>query len=75
LEGVSARRIVFKKDFEEAHGYEHDPDHGKPYSAYQSASTWDLGGLDKPLVKYLGLILNDQPWGEKFSQLDLGITG
>jgi hypothetical protein len=73
-EGVLARRVVFSKDFEEAHGYAYDPDQGKPYSAYMAASGWDLDTDDKPIVCYLRKVLVNQSWEERHSQEDCGIT-
>jgi ABC-type branched-subunit amino acid transport system ATPase component len=73
-EGLLARRVIFSRDFEEAHGYAQDPDQGKPYSAYMAASEWDLDGEDKPIVSYIRKILVNQPWEERHSQKDYKIT-
>lgn len=69
--GVIARRVVFRRDFEEAHGYEHDPDEGKPYSAYKAACSWAMNDPDKPIVAYLEKILTNQAWDERYPQVEL----
>lgn len=68
-EGLSAR-YVFAGNFEEAHNYEHDPELGKPFSAFQFAR-----GLaperDMPVVRFMEELLGRVDRRSDFSPADV----
>jgi putative ATP-dependent endonuclease of OLD family len=65
---VSAYRFVFDTEFESAHGYVHDAALGKPYSAFQHASAWDLTDIAIPAVRYLRAVLSGKAGEQETSQ-------
>jgi len=68
--GVSARRFVFKPEFESDNGYD-PPSGGKPHLAYMQIQhwiqTWDKETVqNKPVIKYIKVILDLEHLDEQF---------
>jgi len=66
--GEYARRFVFDKNFESAHGYKHNATKGKMYSAYLEATKWNVIDHAKPVVFYVAQILGNADSNVVFDQ-------
>jgi putative ATP-dependent endonuclease of the OLD family len=64
---VEAKRMVFFREFESAHNFEFDKTLGKPFSAFQQVSNWDIENLELPLIKYTYVILGNLELENEFS--------
>lgn len=70
-ENEEIRRFVFTLNFEDAHKYKQNNELGKPFSAYQEVSKWDINDTSKPIIKYLRVILKKDKLEQFFSPNEL----
>jgi len=70
-ENEEVRRFVFTLNFEDAHNYKPKEKLGKPFSAYQEVSKWDINDTSKPIIKYLRVIFKKEKLEQKFSPDEL----
>lgn len=66
--GASVKRYVSVRNFEHSHDYTHDPDKGKPLSAYEFAQTLDIDDEDKSIVNFLKQVAGDKIYDTDFTQ-------
>jgi len=72
--GASVKRYVSVRNFEHSHDYSHDPDKGKPLSAYEFAQTLDIGDEEKSIVNFLKQVAGDKPYDNEYTQEHLEET-
>ncbi|MCQ1060001.1 AAA family ATPase [Photobacterium sp. ZSDE20] len=68
LTGASVKRYVSVRNFEHSHSYSHDPDKGKPLSAYEFAQTLNIADDGKSIVNFLKQVADDKPYDTEFTQ-------
>ncbi|WP_028468991.1 ATP-dependent nuclease [Neptunomonas japonica] len=66
--GASVKRYVSVRNFEHSHDYSHDPDKGKPLSAYEFAQTLNIDDEDKSIVNFLKQVAGDKAYETDFTQ-------
>ncbi|CAD2223501.1 conserved hypothetical protein [Pseudoalteromonas sp. 3J6] len=66
--GSSVKRYVSVRNFEHSHDYSHDPDKGKPLSAYEFAQTLDISDEEKSIVNFLKQVAGDKPYNNEYTQ-------
>jgi len=68
VNGASVKRYVSVRNFEHSHDYSHDPNKGKPLSAYEFAQTLDINDVEKSIVNFLKQVAGDKPYDNEYTQ-------
>ncbi|ELB2902646.1 ATP-dependent endonuclease, partial [Vibrio alginolyticus] len=66
--GASVKRYVSVRNFEHSHDYSHDPNKGKPLSAYEFSQTLDIYDEEKSIINFLKQVAGDKSYDIEYTQ-------